>query len=345
MTRRQFTATAAGAACAAAGPSRYAGRIRIAFLGVSHSHGPDKVQLCRESPDWELAGIWEPDSAVAGKYRAAGVRMLTREEILNDPTIPVVAIESAARLHGPLAVAALSAGKHVHLEGPPAGKADTSRIAGLARSNGLLVQVGYLWRHHPGMNALIDAARNGWLGNIFLVHGMMDTLLPDRRSESALLNGRQMSDQSCHLIDPLVRLLGKPACVLHCSRRTTAYGECADASFNWPDALGIVSSAIVRPYAATRPLFAHRMFEVQGSNGTATLRLMEGAPRLEIDLVKAAGPYAEGKQEVRLPAFTRHAGDFQELARFLRNGSPLSVTLQEELDVQETLLAASEMLA
>ncbi|MDZ7637208.1 MAG: hypothetical protein U5J83_02995 [Bryobacterales bacterium] len=35
-----------------------------------------------------------------------------------------------------------------------------------ARAKNLLFQTGYVWRHHDGVNAALDAARKGWLGDI-----------------------------------------------------------------------------------------------------------------------------------------------------------------------------------
>jgi predicted dehydrogenase len=337
IARRMFL----GAAAAVASQSQ--SKIRIAFLGASHSHGPDKVRICRTSPDWELVGVWERDPQTAAKYKAQGVRMMERDQILGDKSIPVVAIESEVKPHAELALMALDAGKHLHLEKPPAeNMEDLRKIVRVAKDKKLLVQMGYMWRHHPGMNAIIEAGRKGWLGDIYLVRGMMNTLITDRRWEWALFRGGQMFEQGCHLIDPMVRLMGRPHKVTHFLRHHGKFNDnLADntaAIFDWPGAMGIISSTLLHNNGG-----GHRMFEVQGSLGTALLRPIEGPPKLEFDLVKAAGPYQAGRQEVPVAKFERYVGDFIELARCLRTGEPLGVTLEEDLDVQETLLRASDM--
>jgi hypothetical protein len=80
-----------------------------------------------------------------------------------------------------------------------------------------------------------------------------------------------------------------------------------------------------------------------GSSGSAVLCPIE-PPKLQIDLIEAAGPYRKGVQTVSLPGYKRFVADFAELAAAVRSERPLTVTLEEELAVQETLLKASDML-
>jgi predicted dehydrogenase len=335
MTRRSFVA----AASALFG----AERIRIAFIGLNHSHAEDKVKICRNSPDWEFAGAWEPNEKVAAPHRQAGVPFVDKAKILADPTIPVVAIESEVKPHARLALEALAAGKHLHLEKPPSDNmADMRKILELARKQKKLVQIGYMWRHHPGMNKVIEAARQGWLGDVYLVRGQMNTLITDRRWEWALFHGGQMYEQGGHLIDPLVRMMGRPTKITHFLRHD---GKVQDklldntaAVFEYPSAMGVITSSVLQPGAT-----GHRMFEVQGSNGVALLRPIEGPPRLEIELVNAAGPYKAGKNVVELPPFQRYVGDFIELASCLRTNTHLTTTPQQDLEVQDALLRASDM--
>jgi predicted dehydrogenase len=270
--------------------------------------------------------------------------MLGREELLGDSSIRVVAVESDVKPHAEHAQWALEAGKHLHLEKPPSDNmADLRRLVDLAERKRLLVQMGYMWRYHPGINAAIEAARRGWLGDVYLVRGTMNTLIgPDRRPEWALFHGGQMFEQGGHLIDPMVRLLGRPEKITPFLRHHGKYDDkLADntlAVFEYPRALGIICSSVLQPGAT-----AHRAFEVFGSNGTAVVRPIEQPPTLTIDLAKAAGPYSTGSQSVKLPPFRRYVGDFEELADAVRKRRPLSITPREDLIVHEALLRASEM--
>src|SRR5882757_7725668 len=117
MHRRHFLAAAFGTLAA---PVPAAERIPIAFLGASHPHAKAKISLMKESPRWSLLGIAEDDPAVRASFEKAGIPVLSRERVLDDPGIAVIAVESSVKDHAADARAALQAGKHVHLEKPPA---------------------------------------------------------------------------------------------------------------------------------------------------------------------------------------------------------------------------------
>jgi len=324
MRRREFLSASLAAAAAE-------DRIRIGFLGSSHPHAEAKVRIVKESPRWELAGVSEDDGP-------------TRDALLGDPSIRVVAVESDVKRHAEHARLALEAGKHVHLEKPPSDNMREFReLAALARRRNLLVQLGYMWRYHPAINAILEAARKGWLGEVYLVRGTINTLTPaQQRAGVALFPGGFMFELGCHLIDPLVRLMGLPARV---TPFLGAHGDFNDrladntaAVFEYPRAMGIVSSSALQPHA-----FPHRAFEVFGSNGTALLHPIEPGTLLNIDLVRAAGPYIAGVQQVKFAPFRRYVADFDELAEAVRLSRPLAVTPEEDLKVHEALLRASGM--
>jgi predicted dehydrogenase len=350
MNRRAFITTAgvgvvagfAGdALVSAAEPTSSAKRIHIGFLGATHSHALEKLRVVLASPDFELVGVCEEDAAARENVRKLGVALLAREELFQRSA--VIAVESAVGRHAPDALAALRAGKHVHVEKPPAVTLDAFReMQSVARAKKLLLQVGYMWRFNPGFVAALEAAQQGWLGEIYLVRATMNTLLAaNRRPEWAEFKGGAMFEQGCHLIDPLVRLLGAPTAVRPMLRTHGGSDALADncvVVFEFPKALGIVTNATLQPNA-----FAHRFFEILGTNGTALLKPLE-PPALQIDLAKAAGPYKAGTQTVSLPAYRRYVDEFAALARALREGAALAVAPEQELMVQETLLRASEML-
>lgn len=339
MNRRVFVSSALGAVAASAAQRP----IRIGFLGASHSHAWAKVVVVRESPLWELVGVSEDAPVHRPQYQKAGIRLVSQEELLGDASVEVIAVESGVLDHAAHARLVLEAGKHVHLEKPPADNMEEFReLVKLARGKRRFIQLGYMWRYHPGINLALDAARNGWLGEVFLVRGVMNTLIPEeRRPDWALFHGGQMFEQGCHLIDPMVRLLGRPERVLPVLRSHGPFNDgLADntaAVFEYRRALGVVTSSVLHPNAGR-----HRAFEIFGSNGSAVVRPIE-PPSLEIDLAAASGPYRTGLQAPSLPAYSRYVGEFEELARAVRSQGQLSVTLDEDLAVQEALLRASEM--
>jgi len=341
MKRRDFIFATASAALATAASIRAAEtrRIRVGFLGVMHSHALEKFRILREAADYELIGICEESEKAREPFTKLGAKFISQDDLLNRAELIVV--ESAVRDHARYAKLALAAGKHVHVEKPPAATLrECEELVNLAREKKLLLQTGYMWRFHSGLNAAIEAARNGWLGEVFLVRAQINTHIDaSRRPGWAEFKGGSMFELGCHLIDAVVRLLGRPTRVTpHLQRRggDNLADNCV-AIFEFAKAQAIVTSSVLQPNA-----FAHRFFEILGTNGTARVQPIE-PPSLTFDLAKAAGPYQAGAQKIDLPAYRRYVGDFAELASAQRGEKPLRVTLDEELRVQEALLRACEM--
>ena len=341
VIRRTFLAAGLAAPVSAArapGP-----RVRIGFLGASHSHGGGKIRVCGASPDFEIAGLWDSDPEVRGRYEAQGLRIAGPDDLLSDPAIDVIAVEGPVSDHARDGMRVVRAGKHLHLEKPPALDVESLRaILNVAKSKSLVVQQGYMWRYHPGINLMLEAARRGWLGDIHLVQAAMHkTLGPDARPAWAQFRGGQMFELGPHVIDPLVRLLGRPNRVTPFLKR---HGEFDDgladntvAVFEYSGALGLVTGAALAANGSR-----YRSFEIHGTLGVATLRPIE-PPSLVIDLVKASGPYPKGPHSLDLPPYERYVDDMSALAKAVRGEKPLHVSFQEDIIVQEALIKASGM--
>ena len=341
MDRRLFLSSALGTAAAARAASPPVG---IAFFGGGHSHAGSKVKLTRESPQWNLIGMWDDDSRIQEKYKKDGVRFASRDELLADKNVQVVAVESGVQNHARDALRALEAGKHVHLEKPPGVDIESfRRVVRLAEKKNLRLQMGYMWRFHPGVNRILEAARKGWLGDVFLIRGVINTnVRPASRRAMARLHGGIMFELGAHIIDPVARLMGRADRVTPFIKRAGVHADqLADntaAVLEYPGAMAILSSAGLQPNAHD-----HRSFEVLGTKGSAYLLPIERETRLEMDLAEAAGPYQAGRQQVDLPPFQRYLAEFDEMLTAVREDKPLSVTPAEDLIVQETLVRASDM--
>ncbi len=353
LPRRRFLRTTSFAAAAAttavhrathpthatAAESAPAQRVRAGFLGVAYSHAAEKLRLLQTSSDYELVGAWPETPDLARQLESKGVPVLTQEQVLERSD--VVLIESEVPAHAELAARALEAGRHVHLEKPPSTTlAAFDQVLRLAREKQRLLQVGYMWRHNPGLRALFDAVRQGWLGDVFLVRATLNnTLATARRGDWAGYPGGVLFELGSHFVDAIVRLLGPPQRVTpflktHGST-TDTLADSNVAVFEFARATAVLTCATLQPNAS-----AHRTFEVMGTRGTGILRPVE-PPTLTLDLAEAAGPYVKGTQTVPLPAYRRYEGELAELAAAIRTGSPLPVDLDTERHVQESLLRAS----
>ncbi|MBI3682027.1 MAG: Gfo/Idh/MocA family oxidoreductase [Acidobacteria bacterium] len=348
MKRREFVL--GGAATLAAAP--IGRRIRIAFLGGGHGHGSAKVALASKSPDWELVGICEPDATVMARYERMGVPALTRSQVLEDPSIEVVGIEGWVWDLAASAKAALEAGKHIHLDKPPAASmADFRAILDLAARRKRLVQVGYMWRYNPAVNLALEAGRAGWLGEIFQVRGLINTTIDaNERKKLARFKGGQMFELGGHVIDPIVRLMGRPERVTPYRRHDyrgidDGLADNTMAVFEWRGAIGTVTTASMhhqnRQRGGNSGALPYRALEFYGTQGAAVVRPIE-PPSLSIDLASAAGPYKAGPQTQSF-SYSRYVDDFVELAAAVRGERKLRVSPEEDLLVEESLLRASGM--
>jgi len=346
LNRRHFLRTAAGAATVAALPTSLFAetgdkRIPIGLLGLVHSHGPEKLRLLLKSADFEVVGVCEQDAAARKLCEQLGVNLLGQDELLERSR--VAAVESAVRDHAPHALVALGAGKHVHVEKPPSvSLLDMRAMIALAREKKVLLQSGYMWRYHPGFNATIEAVRQGWLGEVFMVRASItNNLAAARRPEWAEFKGGGMFELGSHLVDAVVRMMGKPKAVTpflrHHGRFDDTLNDNTMAVLEFERALAVITNSTMQ--ATGNPA---RSFEVLGTNGSAMLQPIE-PPGLKFDLSKPAGPYQKGLQTVPL-TYSRYGADFVELAAAVRGERSLSVSLDEELLIHEAVLKASDML-
>ena len=348
MDRRAFFGLTASAA--AAGIVAGATKIRAAMIGTAHGHAASKARRLRQMAEYDFVGLCsvhpdEPDTHEAFE----GVRRLPVDKVLSDRSIEMVAIETRVERNMEYAERAVSAGKYVHLDKPPGG--NLKRLQTLfdeARRRGRMVQLGYQWRYLPAMQAAIEAARKGWLGQVYSMQARIDKPLEaDERRQLAKFGGGIMFEEGCHLIDRAVDLFGTP-------KRVTGYMQHASATFDdgladntlaileYDRALVEISMASFQPHGNL-----YRLFELAGTNGKASAQPYSPS-RLLVDLKVAAGPYKAGAQvlepvEPVEPVGPEYAPDFREMARIIREGAKPSYSAEHDLIVHDTLLRACGM--
>jgi predicted dehydrogenase len=320
-------------------------KIRVAVMGIGHAHAPSKVAALREMPEFEFVGICEPDSGQSREGKPfQGVRWLSMKETLEDPSIQFVAVESRVQENLGYAQMAVDAGKFVHLDKAP-GK-DFGKLRKLladAAHKKRVVQMGYDWRYHPGMQAAIEAAKKGWLGDVYGLRATINKPISrEERVQLAAFRGGIMFELGCHMIDRMVDLLGKPkrtsGFMHHDSSIQDGLADNTLAVFEYDRALAEIYVAAHQPNGGS-----YRTFEVLGTNGTATVRPFS-PQRLEVDLHETAGPYKAGRQPVELPPEPGYRLSFLEMARIIREGATPSYSSAHDLIAQEALLTACQML-
>lgn len=350
MKRRTFLKQTAAALSARVGATAASGKVRAGMLGTGHSHFSGKLKVMTDSPEYEVAGIAEKNASAREHLRKepaySQLKWLNEAELLGDPGIQLVVVECRAWEAVPWGAKVISAGKHLHLEKPPGNEfAPFRELVEEARRKKLLVQTGYLWRHHQGVAAAIEAAQKGWLGEVFMVRGTMNSDRgPEDRAIEARYKGGGLFELSGHVIDRVVELLGRPKTVRSWLRHDTSTPDkLADnnlAVFEYDRALAVIAQAAKMSGAGD-----HRSFEVLGTDGTFVVYPESNPPTMRVQMRKPQGPYKAGWQTLVLPPQPRFVGDFAELARAIQSGQPLKQSWDHELLLHETLLRASGELA
>ncbi|MBN1855476.1 MAG: Gfo/Idh/MocA family oxidoreductase [Dehalococcoidia bacterium] len=108
-------------------------------------------------------------------------------EVLRDDAVSGVVLAVPARLHYPMALAALDAGKDVFVEKPLALTVrDGTELVEKATSRGRVLLVGHLLEYHPALLALKQLVSTGELGKIRYLHSNRLNLGKFRTEENIL---------------------------------------------------------------------------------------------------------------------------------------------------------------
>src|SRR5918996_3204321 len=128
----------------------------------------------------------ERQSEFASRYPRA--RVTGRfDDLLEDPDVEAIVVATDVSSHYELARLALSAGKHVFVEKPPAMRgAEMDELCALATERDLVLMPGHLLLYHPGIRKLKEMIDAGELGEVLCVYGNRQNLGIIRVNENAL---------------------------------------------------------------------------------------------------------------------------------------------------------------
>ncbi len=345
---KQFGGVLAGSLVAAsASPSaaRAASgdRIKIGQIGVGHAHS-SKLSVYRQSPDYEVVGIVEPDPELRNRAESQdpfrGLPLMTQQQLLETRGLQAVLVETRVRDSLDAAAACVAAGKHVHLD-KPAGQSlvQYRRILDDAASKNVMVQMGYMYRYNPAVVLLRDFLKRGWLGEPYEVHTVMSKVVsPKSRQGLTEYPGGIMFELGCHIIDLVVGVLGPPQKVTPFNRHSSpAADKLVDnmlAVFDYPRATATVKSSAMEVEG-----FARRHFVVCGTEGTFHIQPLDD-PSARVALSKPRDKYRRGYQDVSFPKYTRYVADAADMARVIRGEKSTDFPYQHDLAVQTALLEA-----
>jgi predicted dehydrogenase len=301
--------------------------------------------LRKLSEYYEIVGIAEPNPDRRRKLKNhsayRGLKWLSEEQLLNTAGLQAVAVETEIPELVPTGMRCVSAGVHIHLD-KPAGLSlvEFKKLLDEATRRRLTVQMGYMFRYNPAFKFCFRAVQEGWLGDVFEVDGVISkTIGAQQRKELAVFPG-SMFELGCHLIDAMVKVLGKPDKVTGFSRRTRPRQDnLADnqlAVFEYANSTATIRSALIEVDGQKR-----RQFVVCGDKGTVDIRPLE-PPKLLFAPDRQLKKYKKGYQQVNLPSMSgRYDDQLIEMARIINGQKESEYPPEHDLAVQEAVLKAS----
>ena len=325
-------------------------KIKIAQIGMNqYSHSLEILTSISKQTDlFEVVGYALPENEkerIPQKYeKLEGYREMTLEEILSDPAIEAVTIETDEIYLTKYALMAAKAGKHIHMEKP--GGADLPEFEELIhtmRQTGKVFHTGYMYRYNPYIVDLLERIKRGEFGQILSVEAQMNCFhRREVRDWLRELPGGMMFYLGCHLVDLIYQIQGKPKKILPMNRSTHVNTDAPDFGMVVMEYENGISfaKAMAREYGG----YARRQLVVTGTEGTVEIKPLEM-------FVPGQGIYT-GKTEYMEKAwdnlgrhsqtelFIRYDGMMAGFAACVRGERENPYTLDYELELYKLVLQA-----
>ena len=179
--------------------------------------------LIAAHPGFNLYGVWERSKKEAQQIYPAIVSFSSLEEMLNDPSIDLVVVNTPNHTHFEFAKKALRAQKHVLVE-----KAFTVTVTEamelkyIAEQQNKLLSVFQNRRYDSDFKTVNKVIAEGELGNVLEAHFRFDRYKPQlsakEHKEKPLPGSGLLHDLGPHLVDQALYLFGMPASVFGYTR-------------------------------------------------------------------------------------------------------------------------------
>lgn len=257
-------------------------KVKVAQIGTSRwSHGSGIwPTMVKHSECFELVGYALPEGE-REKFPDQvkcfdGYPEMTVEEILNDPEIEAVAVETEEIYLTKYALMVARAGKHLHMEKPGGiSLSEFEELVSVLKEKGLVFSLGYMYRFNPSINEVIERVKSGELGKICCIDAEMSCSHgAEMRNWLKGFPGGMTFFLGCHLIDLVYRIQGEPLRVLPLSCSSGFDGDVGDdigmAVFKYKNGVSVIKTS-----ACESGGFERRRLLISGERGTFEVRPLE----------------------------------------------------------------------
>jgi predicted dehydrogenase len=332
--------------------------ISTALLSFGMSGKLFQAPFLHAHPGFSLTAVWERTQALAGAYYPTIRSVSTIEEILNDPTIELVVVNTPTATHFEYAKQVLLAGKHAVVE-----KAFTTTVAeaielkNIAAEKKLCLSVFQNRRWDSDFLTVRRILQSGVLGEVLEAEFHYDRykqeLSPKMHKETPVLGAGVVYDLGPHLIDQALVSFGFPEAVF-ADVRVTRSGSQVDDYFEILLYYPTLRVRLKSGYYYREPIPAFTLFGRTGSFLKSRADVQETAllaniptnsphwgvePELERGLL-----HTEIHGKIIREQVPTEKGDYAKyyegIYQHIRNGVPLQVTADDGIWVMKIITAA-----
>lgn len=325
-------------------------KIKIAQIGTSkYSHGSQIFDtVCRQKDLFEIVGYALPENE-REKFPEQvkvfeGYREMTVEEILNDPQIEAVFVETEEIYLTKYAQMVAESKKHMHMEKPGSPCLESfQKLIETVKKNGTVFHTGYMYRYNPFVKELMQQIENGELGDIISVEAQMNCV-HDSEWREWLKNfpGGMLFYLGCHLVDLILQIQGDPENIIPLSCATGVNGIFSEdygmAVMQYKNGVSFAKTCDIE-----RGGFLRRQLVVTGSKGTVEIKPLEKvAPGGQVTgrkICLGEDWHVEGATDISA-AFERYDDMMASFASYVRGEKQNPYTYDYELKLFKTLLKA-----
>ncbi len=194
--------------------------LRIGIIGVGWP-GQRHIEGYQKNDHAQIVALSDVNTEAAenvrAEYNVDGAKIYgDYKELLASPKIDAVSICTPNFLHGPMAIDALDAGKHVLLEKPLAHTLEEGeRIAEKVASSGRVFSIAFNNRHRPDSIVLKQQIEQGTLGDIYYakagwLRGAASFFLRGWFTQKERSGGGPLIDLGVHMLDLTLWFMGNP---------------------------------------------------------------------------------------------------------------------------------------
>lgn len=327
-------------------------KVKIAQIGVNgHSHSNEIFgSLKKQSDVFEIVGCVLPENERERLPKQSKIfdeyKELTIEEVLSNPEIEAVTIETDEVYLTKYAIMAAKAGKHIHMEKPGGiSLVDFKELVSIMKQTGKVFHMGYMYRYNPYIKELLAQVENGNLGEIISVEAQMNCTHPAvTRQWLEDFPGGMMFFLGCHLIDLIYKIQGKPKKIIPLNKCSGLEGVTAKdfgmAIFEYENGVSFAKTTAVEFGG-----FARRQLVVNGSKATIELKPLEWylPDRSGLQTYRNTNTSLswnnEGKKEVS-EAIDRYDDMMKSFAEYIRGEKENPYTLDYELELYKVVIEA-----